>query len=212
MRRIGWAKATSSSGAMPGGRHVHGPPGDVLVAGQRRHAEVVQEAVEEGLVLGRQAGGHAGGVEAAVVGAHVLLGQQQVDAERRAARFLADPGQVVVELLGGVGHGAEHAEAAGAAHRRHDVSAVAEGEDRELDPQQVLDPGVHGQSVAPRQPPRQMQLGQNSMTRRPRVPPASSRRCASLACSGGKVAATRSVTAPSSTCWRSRSSLACSFR
>ncbi len=47
---------------------------------------------------------------------------------------------------------------------------------------------------------------QNKITSRPRVPLASSRRCASAACSGGNVAATRSVMSPSSTCCRNRSS------
>ena len=47
-------------------------------------------------------------------------------------------------------------------------------------------------------------------TRRPRTPPASSRRCASAACSAGYVCATRSVTVPSSTRARSSSSFSCS--
>ena len=51
---------------------------------------------------------------------------------------------------------------------------------------------------------------QNSRTSRPRVPPASSRRWASGAWSAGRTAATRRVTAPSSTSWRRRSSFACS--
>ena len=45
--------------------------------------------------------------------------------------------------------------------------------------------------------------GQNSRTIRPRVPPASSRRWADTASAAGTTAATRKVTAPSSTCRRS---------
>ena len=185
-----------------------------------------------------QAGGHTGGVEPAVVGAHVLLGQQEVDAEGGAAALLPDPGQVVVELVGGVADGAQHPEAADAAHRRHDVTAMAERQDGELDPQLVLDPGAHGKSVAslvaasaplrlaptPFRSSNRFSLDtaphcgagaastQNSMTNRPRVPPAASWRWASPASAAGSVRATRRVTAPSSTCWRRRSSLACSFR
>ena len=43
---------------------------------------------------------------------------------------------------------AEHAEAAGLAHRDDDVTAVGEGEDRELDAELVADGGVHGCSLA----------------------------------------------------------------
>jgi hypothetical protein len=38
---------------------------------------------------------------------------------------------------------AEDAEAAGVGHGRDDIPAVAEGEDRELDPEAVADLGVH---------------------------------------------------------------------
>ena len=133
-------------------RHVHRLAGDVLVAGQHGYAEVVEQAVEEGPVLGRQPGGHAGGVEPSVVGADVLLREQEVDAERGAAALLPDPGQVVIELVGGVADGAQHPEPADTAHGRHDVTAVAERQDGELDPQLVLDPSAHGRSVAPEEP------------------------------------------------------------
>jgi len=41
------------------------------------------------------------------------------------------------------GERAEDAEAAGLAHRRHDVATVAEGEDRELDAEGVAEAGAH---------------------------------------------------------------------
>src|SRR5436190_607845 len=81
--------------------------------------------------------------EPALVGTDVLLRQQEVDAERRTPRLLPDPGQVVVELVGRVGDGAEHAEASDPADGGHDVAAVAEGEDGEFDPEEVLDAGAH---------------------------------------------------------------------
>jgi hypothetical protein len=43
-----------------------------------------------------------------------------------------------------MGHCAEHAEPPGPGDRRDHVAAVAEGEDRELDPGHVADPGPHG--------------------------------------------------------------------
>src|SRR6185503_2524052 len=64
-------------------------------------------------------------------------------------RLGPDPREVVVELFGRVGHGAEHPEAAGLADGGHHVTAVAEGEDGELGPQEVLDACPQGEGVAP---------------------------------------------------------------
>src|SRR5262249_38297502 len=70
-----------------------------------------------------------------------------VDAVGLAAHVLVDPGELHVELLGGVGERAEHAEAAGPAHRRRDVAAMGEGEDRELDAELLAQLVAHGDSV-----------------------------------------------------------------
>ena len=63
------------------------------------------------------------------------------------ADVLVDPVQLDLELLGGEADGAEHAEAAGLAHRDDDVAAVGEGEDRELDAELVAERGVHACSL-----------------------------------------------------------------
>ena len=83
-------------------------------------------------------------VEPALLGPGVLGREEEVDAVGPAAGLVLDPVEVDLELLGGVGHRPEHAEAPGLGHRGHHVAAVAEGEDRELDAEQFGDGGVHG--------------------------------------------------------------------
>ena len=70
-----------------------------------------------------------------------------VDAVGLAVDVLVDPVQLDLELLGREGERAEHAEAAGLAHRGDDVAAVAEGEDRELDAELVADRCTHGRPL-----------------------------------------------------------------
>jgi len=50
---------------------------------------------------------------------------------------LVDPLELELELVGGERQGAEHPHAAGPAHRRGHVTAVGEGEDRELDAERL---------------------------------------------------------------------------
>jgi hypothetical protein len=54
-----------------------------------------------------------------------------------------EPRELDLELLGVETHGTEHAEAACFAHRGHDITAVCEGEDRELDAESVAELCVH---------------------------------------------------------------------
>lgn len=82
--------------------------------------------------------------------------------------------------------------------RPHDVAEPA--------PAVLLHP-LHGVESSRASPPPRAPY-QNVRTSRPRTPPAASSRCASAACSAGNVLATRRVIRPSSTCCRSRSSLA----
>ena len=63
----------------------------------------------------------------------VLVGDHDVDAVGVVADVLVDPVQLDLELLGREADGAEHAEATGLADGDDDVTAVGEGEDRELD-------------------------------------------------------------------------------
>ncbi len=62
-----------------------------------------------------------------------LVGDQQVDAVGLAVDVLVDPFEIDFQALRGVGDGAQHAEAAGVRHRRHDVAAMAESEQGKLD-------------------------------------------------------------------------------
>ena len=55
-----------------------------------------------------------------------------------------------LELLGREADRAQHAEAAGLRDGGHDVAAVGEGEDRELDAQSIAELGAHGSSRGPR--------------------------------------------------------------
>ena len=79
------------------------------------------------------------------VGVHalVLVRDDDVDAVGVVADVLVDPVQLDLELFGGEADGAEHAEAAGLAHRDDDITAVREGEDRELDAEFVADGRMH---------------------------------------------------------------------
>ena len=78
------------------------------------------------------------------VHALVLVRDHDVDAVGQVADVLVDPVELDLELLGAEAHRAEHAEPAGLAHRDDDVTAVGEGEDRELDAELVADRGAHG--------------------------------------------------------------------
>jgi hypothetical protein len=71
------------------------------------------------------------------------LRDDHVDAVRPAAHLLVDPAQLDLELVGVEAHRAEHAEPAGVRDRGDDVAAVAEREQRELDPEQLGDARPH---------------------------------------------------------------------
>ena len=119
----------------------------VVVAFGRRHAVVVEELAGEVEMrlrhhllqhLREVLGGHVG------VHALVLVRDHDVDAVRPVADVLVDPVELDLELLGAEAHRAQDAEAAGLAHRHHNVTAVGEREDRELDAELVADRGTHG--------------------------------------------------------------------
>ncbi len=76
-----------------------------------------------------------------------LRRHDDVDAVGLAADVLVDPGQLLVQLLGRVGRGAQHAEAAGVGHRGHHVTAVTEGEERKVDTELLTDRGFHPVSI-----------------------------------------------------------------
>ena len=86
----------------------------------------------------------------AVVSLVVSVGQQEVEAVGTTVHLLVDPREVDLEALGRVAYGAEHAEAAGVGDGSDHVTAVTEGEDRELDAEHVRDACLACQSPVQR--------------------------------------------------------------
>ncbi len=79
----------------------------------------------------------------AVLVARVLGRNDQIDAVGAVADLRFDPGEVDLELLGRMGDGAEHADPTGLGHCGHDITTVAEREDRELDAQHLGSGSLH---------------------------------------------------------------------
>ena len=72
-----------------------------------------------------------------------ILGDQHVDAIGLAVDMVIDPFQFPFDGLGCVDGRAQHAEAAGAAHRGHHVATMAEGEQGKFDTQHLADRRFH---------------------------------------------------------------------
>jgi hypothetical protein len=107
----------------------------------------VEEVAQELAVsIGNQAQGITG-AEAPVGIAGVAGRDDQVHAVGAVADLVLDPGQVHLEGLVTVADGAEDAEAAGLRDGGDDVAAVAEREDRELDPEHLRDRCLHQASM-----------------------------------------------------------------
>jgi hypothetical protein len=113
------------------------------VGRQRWDVVAGEYVVDELLLLGRQQPANRLPVEPALVRAGVLLRQEQIEPVRPALHLRLDPAEIDLEPLGRVRDRAEHTEPAGVGDRRDDVSAVAEGEDRELDPEQLAHTVLH---------------------------------------------------------------------
>src|SRR3954468_17392543 len=82
-------------------------------------------------------------------GGELVLRDEDVDAVRLAVDVVVDPGQLNLQRLRGEPRAAENAEAARPADRGDDVATVAEGEQREVDTDQVAD-DVHRSSMTGR--------------------------------------------------------------
>src|SRR5690348_7476462 len=76
-------------------------------------------------------------------GRELVLRHEDVDAVGLAVDMVVDPVELDFERLGREARATEYAEAAGPADGRDDVAAVAEGEQREVDSDQVTH-DVHG--------------------------------------------------------------------
>ena len=111
---------------------------------------VAQDLLDELAVLLRdhrpQVSLELGGVELAH--ALVLAGDHDVDAVGTVADVLVDPVELDLELLGTEPDRAEHAEPARLRHGGHDVAAVGEREDRELDAELLGHFGLHVLSLS----------------------------------------------------------------
>jgi hypothetical protein len=117
-----------------------------LIGREVGHSVVREDLLDELAVLGRD---HLAQLLLELLRVHlahalVLPGDHEVDAVGLVADVLVDPLELDLELLGREADGAEHAEAARLRDGGHDVAAVGEGEDRELDAQAVAEIGVHG--------------------------------------------------------------------
>ncbi len=113
------------------------------VGGDLGHVVAAQDVVEELLLGGGEELAHGIGVEAALLGARVVGGEEDVDAVAPAPGLLLDPGQVDVELVRGVGDRPQDSEPARLGDRRDHVPAMAEGQDGELHLEHLGDLGPH---------------------------------------------------------------------
>ena len=121
----------------------------LLLLGQRRDAGVVEDAPRE---LADLVGDHLLEHVLELLGIHlvhalVLAGDDDVDAVG-ALDVLVEPVELGLQLLDREADGTEHAHGTGVAHRGHDVAAVGEGEDRELDVETLREGGLHDSSLA----------------------------------------------------------------
>ena len=97
------------------------------------------------MLLGNHLAQHLGEFLAghARVHALVLVGDDDVHPVWMVTDVGVDPVQFDLELFGGEPHRAQHTEAPGFADGDHDIAAVGEREDGELDPELVAKCGVH---------------------------------------------------------------------
>ena len=135
--------AAALNGATPLWPAVERPVDSLLVGWELRHVVAPQDVGDELAVgVGNQRSDVVERVAAAFV-AGVLRRHDQVDTVRAVADLRLDPGQVDLELLGRMGDGAEDSETTRLGDGGDDVTAVAEGEDRELDVEHLGGGGFH---------------------------------------------------------------------
>jgi hypothetical protein len=89
------------------------PDLDLLVGGDRGHAVLLEDPVDEARVLLGDHLAELAGVEAALLDTDVLRRHEQVDAVGPAADVLVDPVELDLQLRRGEGDGSEHAQATG---------------------------------------------------------------------------------------------------
>ena len=146
MRAMAMFEGDVHQGRRPLVRPGQQPGGRVLAARQVGHAVAIEKIGDELAVLGGDQLLQLGEGPAARLDPDVPGRHEHVDPERAATDLLLDPRQLEIEPFRRQAHRSQHAEPAGPADRGHDVAAVAEGEDRELDPEAVAQRGVHAAS------------------------------------------------------------------
>jgi len=120
-------------------------PSPLLVFGELGHAVVGEELRGEFAVLGGNRGLELllELIRIELTHALVLLGDDGVDGVGLVADTLVDPSQLDLELLRRESHRAKHPHSPGLADGHHDVAAVGEREDRDIDPEKVTNLGSH---------------------------------------------------------------------
>jgi hypothetical protein len=78
----------------------------------------------------------------------IAHGHHRIDAVGLVAYVLVDPSTLDLELLGREGQRAENAEASGVGDGGDHVAAVAEGENRNIDPEEIAELGAHGSPLS----------------------------------------------------------------
>lgn len=114
------------------------------VVGECRHVVTAQDVVDERDVFGRDELADVVEGVAPLIGTRVLGRHDEIDAERPTSDLVLDPGEIDLELLGRMGHGAEHTHPARFGHRGDDIATVREGEDRNVDAEHLGNGGLHG--------------------------------------------------------------------
>ena len=83
------------------------------------------------------------GIEGLVL-AEDLVRDEEIDAVGFTVDVRVDPGEFLLQALGGHAGRAEHPHPAGPRYRRDDIAAMAESEEREVEPETVTQYGFHG--------------------------------------------------------------------
>jgi hypothetical protein len=115
-------KATSSNGS----------PSYAVVGFDTASAQQVRH---EGAMLGRHQCGDRLGAGPGLY--RLMFRNQNIDAVGPAVDMIVDPFQLLFQRLRRETRAPQNAKTAGAAHRRHDIAAVAEGEQRKLGPNEL---------------------------------------------------------------------------
>jgi hypothetical protein len=111
--------------------------------GRELDAMSLEEVAGEVTVFGRNPSLQAPPGDIVLTRSRDVFRDQHVQAVGLAVDVIVDPLQLLLDGLGRMCRGAEHAEPSGPAHGGDDVAAMAEGEQRKLDAQHLADRRLH---------------------------------------------------------------------